>query len=327
MILVCGGAGYIGSHAVYRLIEQGEQVVVIDNLQKGHREAVHPRAVLYEGDLRERSFLRRVFARHAFDTVLHFAASSVVEESMEKPLEYYDNNVYGTQVLLETLCEHRVMRLVFSSSAAVYGQPEELPITETTPLAPTSAYGETKLAIEKMLYWTARAHGVRYVSLRYFNVAGAYGKDLGEDHHPETHLVPIALEVALGQRESVKIFGNDYDTRDGTCVRDYIHVLDLVDAHLLAVEKLRRHGELSEVINLGNGRGFTVSEVIDAARRVTGHGIPVRITDRRPGDPDRLVASAARAKLELGWQPRYTTIDEIVQSAWIWHQSHPTGYC
>ncbi|MED5078537.1 UDP-glucose 4-epimerase GalE, partial [Geobacillus stearothermophilus] len=282
MILVCGGAGYIGSHAVYRLLEKGERVVVVDNLQTGHREAVHRDAVFCQGDIRDRDFLREVFRQHDIEAVIHFAANSLVGESMEEPLKYYDNNVYGTQVLLEVMKEFGVKQIVFSSTAAVYGEPKQIPIVETDPTEPTNAYGETKLAMEKMMKWADRAYGIRSISLRYFNVAGAYGTTIGEDHNPETHLIPLILKVPLGQREEISVFGDDYDTPDGTCIRDYIHVLDLVDAHVLALEKLR-NGASSDVYNLGNGNGFSVKEVIEAARQVTGHPIPARVVARRPG--------------------------------------------
>jgi UDP-glucose 4-epimerase len=325
MILVCGGAGYIGSHAVYRLIEKGEHVVVIDNLQTGHREAVHPHAIFYEGDIRDANFLRSVFQKHEIDTVIHFAANSLVGESMQEPLKYYDNNVYGTQILLSVMNEFGVKQIVFSSTAAVYGEPKQIPIAETDPTNPTNTYGETKLAIEKMMKWVHAAYGIRYISLRYFNVAGAYSTIIGEDHNPETHLIPLILKVPLGQREEIHIFGDDYDTHDGTCIRDYIHVLDLVDAHILAVEKLRNGAE-SAIYNLGNGNGFTVKEVIEAARRVTGHPIPARVMPRRAGDPAKLVASSEKAMQELGWRPKYSNIEDIVASAWEWHQAKPYGY-
>lgn len=325
MILVCGGAGYIGSHAVYRLIEKGERVAVVDNLQTGHRKAVHPEAIFYEGDIRDRHFLRNVFQKHEIDTVIHFAAHSLVGESVKQPLAYYNNNVYGTEVLLDVMNEYGVKQIVFSSTAAVYGEPKQIPIQETDETNPESPYGETKLAMEKMMKWVNVAHGIRYISLRYFNVAGAYGTMLGEDHRPETHLIPLILQVPLRKREEIHIFGDDYDTPDGTCIRDYIHVLDLVDAHLLAVEKLRNGGE-SNIYNLGNGNGFSVKEVIEAARRVTGHPIPEKVVPRRPGDPARLVASSEKAKRELGWKPLYTTIEEIVASAWEWHEANPNGY-
>ncbi|MCZ0754893.1 MULTISPECIES: UDP-glucose 4-epimerase GalE [unclassified Anoxybacillus] len=325
MILVCGGAGYIGSHAVYRLIEKGERVAVVDNLQTGHRKAVHPEAIFYEGDIRDRHFLSNVFKNHEIDTVIHFAAHSLVGESVKQPLAYYNNNVYGTEVLLDVMNEYGVKQIVFSSTAAVYGEPKQIPIQEADETNPESPYGETKLAMEKMMKWVNVAHGIRYISLRYFNVAGAYGTMLGEDHRPETHLIPLILQVPLRKREEIHIFGDDYDTPDGTCIRDYIHVLDLVDAHLLAVEKLRNGGE-SNIYNLGNGNGFSVKEVIEAARRVTGHPIPEKVVPRRPGDPARLVASSEKAKRELGWKPLYTTIEEIVASAWEWHEANPNGY-
>ncbi|AGT32460.1 UDP-glucose 4-epimerase [Geobacillus genomosp. 3] len=325
MILICGGAGYIGSHAVYRLIEKVENVVVVDNLQTGHKEAVHPEAVFCQGDIRDREFLREVFRQYDIEAVIHFAANSLVGESMEEPLKYYDNNVYGTQVLLEVMKEFGVKQIVFSSTAAVYGEPKQIPIVETDPTEPTNAYGETKLSMEKMMKWADRAYGIRSISLRYFNVAGAYGTTIGEDHDPETHLIPLILKVPLGQREEIAIFGDDYDTPDGTCIRDYIHVLDLVDAHVLALEKLRS-GAKSSVYNLGNGNGFSVKEVIEAARQVTGHPIPARVMARRPGDPAKLVASSEKAKRELGWEPKYPSITDIVASAWEWHQARPNGY-
>ncbi|WNF37475.1 UDP-glucose 4-epimerase GalE [Bacillaceae bacterium IKA-2] len=325
MILVCGGAGYIGSHAVYRLIEKGEEVVIVDNLQTGHKKAIHPKAYFYQGDIRDRRFLKSVFAKYDFDTVLHFAANSLVGESMENPLKYYDNNVFGTQVLLEMMSQFQVSRIVFSSTAAVYGEPNQLPITETVNTVPTNTYGETKLAMEKMMKWANIAHKISYISLRYFNVAGAYGVNLGEDHDPETHLVPLILKVALGQREEISIFGDDYDTHDGTCIRDYIHVLDLVDAHILAVQKLRQGSE-PQIYNLGNGNGFTVKEVIDAARKVTNHPIPASVKQRRLGDPAKLVAASFKAKEELGWVPKFPDIEEIVASAWDWHQKNSRGY-
>ncbi|MBA2878458.1 UDP-glucose 4-epimerase [Anoxybacillus kamchatkensis] len=325
MILICGGAGYIGSHAVYRFVEKGEQVVVVDNLQTGHRKAVHPDALFYEGDIRDRHFLSDIFKKHEIDTVIHFAAHSLVGESVKKPLAYYNNNVYGTEVLLHVMNEHGVKQIVFSSTAAVYGEPKQIPIQETDETNPESPYGETKLAMEKMMKWANVAYGIRYISLRYFNVAGAYGTMLGEDHRPETHVIPLILQVPLGKREEFHIFGDDYDTYDGTCIRDYIHVLDLVDAHMLAVEKLRKGSE-SNIYNLGNGNGFSVKEVVEAARRVTGHPIPAKMMPRRPGDPARLVASSEKAKRELGWKPMYTTIEKIIASAWEWHQANPNGY-
>lgn len=325
-ILVLGGAGYIGSHAVYQLIENEKSVVVIDNLQTGHRDAVHPQAIFYEGDIRNRDFLRDVFKKENIESVIHFAANSLVGESMEIPLEYYDNNVYGTQVLLQVMTEFDVKYIVFSSTAATYGEPKKIPITETMPTNPTSTYGETKLAMEKMMRWTKQAHGTQFVSLRYFNVAGARESgDIGEDHNPETHLIPIILQAALGQREEITIFGDDYDTPDGTCIRDYIHVDDLIEAHLLALDYLQNGGK-SDVFNLGSSQGFSVKEMVDAARKVTGKEIPASIGERRQGDPSTLIASSEKAKKVLGWNPTRTSIETIIKDAWNWHSNHPTGY-
>lgn len=325
-ILVCGGAGYIGSHTVSELVDKGEDVIVVDNLQTGHGQAVIDGARLYVGDLRDEALLEDVFTNHKIEAVVHFAADSLVGKSVENPLTYYDNNVYGTLCLLRTMVKHDVKKIVFSSTAATYGEAKNFPILEDDPTEPTNPYGETKLAIEKMLRWTEQAYGMKYVVLRYFNVAGAHidGK-LGEDHSPETHLIPIILQVALGKREKISIFGDDYDTHDGTCVRDYIHVTDLADAHILAIEKLRRDNK-SGTYNLGNGNGFTVREVIDTARNVTGHRIPEELAPRRAGDPAKLVASSTKAIKELGWQPRYTSLEKMIETAWNWFQMHPNGY-
>ncbi|MGP4039435.1 UDP-glucose 4-epimerase GalE [Gracilibacillus sp. D59] len=325
-ILVLGGAGYIGSHAVYQLIDQGYEVVVIDNLLTGHEEAVHPDATFYNGDIRDIEFLREVFTHEKIDGVLHFSANSLVGESMEDPLKYFDNNVYGTQVLLQAMTEFDIKHIVFSSTAATYGEPEQVPITETMATNPTSTYGETKLTMEKMMKWTEAAHDIRFVSLRYFNVAGARSTgEIGEDHRPETHLIPIVLQVALGQREHISIFGEDYDTPDGTCIRDYIHVEDLIDAHILALKYLKEGGE-SNVFNLGSSQGFSVKEIIDAARKVTNHPIPAEVAPRRAGDPSTLIAASDKAKRILGWNPTRTDIDRIITDAWNWHQANPTGY-
>lgn len=319
-ILVLGGAGYIGSHTVYELIGSGADVVVADNLETGHREAVHPQARFYQGDIRSRDFLDRLFQQEAIDAVIHFAANSLVGESMMNPLKYYDNNLCGTKVLLEAMVAHNVRKIVFSSTAATYGEPVNIPILETDPTHPTNTYGETKLAMERMFHWVGKAHGLRYVSLRYFNACGAHksGK-IGEMHQPETHLIPIILQVPLGKRESVSIYGEDYDTRDGTCVRDYIHVTDLAQAHILAVEYLNRGGK-SDIFNLGNGVGFTVKEVIECARKVTGHPIPAISAPRRAGDPAQLVASSEKAKNILGWNPQYDDLETIIASAWNFHR-------
>jgi len=324
-VLVLGGAGYVGSHAVYQLIDQGKDVVVIDNLQTGHEKAVHPDATFYEGDIRDIEFLREVFDHESIDSVIHFAANSLVGESMGIPLEYFDNNVYGTQVLLQAMVEFDVKKIVFSSTAATYGEPKTVPITEDMETNPTNAYGETKLTMEKMMKWAEKAHGIHYVSLRYFNVAGARSSgEIGEDHNPETHLIPIILEAALGQRPHITIFGQDYDTPDGTCIRDYIHVEDLIEAHLLALDYLDK-GE-SNIFNLGSNQGFSVKEMIDTARKVTGKEIPAKIGERRAGDPSVLIASSEKANQVLGWQPTRTSITKIIQDAWNWHKDHPDGY-
>jgi UDP-glucose 4-epimerase len=325
-ILVLGGAGYIGSHAVYQLIDKGKDVIVIDNLETGHSQSVHPQATFYEGDIRDINFLRTVFKRESIEAVIHFAANSLVGESMEQPLKYFDNNVYGTQILLQAMTEFNIKYIVFSSTAATYGEPEQVPITEDMPTHPTSTYGETKLTMEKIMKWVQKAHDIHYVSLRYFNVAGARetGK-IGEDHQPETHLIPIVLQTALGKRDHITIFGDDYDTKDGTCIRDYIHVEDLIDAHLLALVYLQRGGH-SDVFNLGSSQGFSVKEIIDSARKVTGKEIPAQIGTRRAGDPSILIASSAKAKKVLGWNPARTSITKIINDAWNWHLSHPDGY-
>ncbi|NCU17992.1 UDP-glucose 4-epimerase GalE [Pallidibacillus pasinlerensis] len=325
-ILVLGGAGYIGSHAVYQLIDQGYEVVVVDNLQTGHREAIHPQATFYEGDIRNREFLNEVFQKEEIKGVIHFAANSLVGESMENPLKYYDNNVYGTQVLLEAMIAANVKHIVFSSTAATYGEPEAVPITEEMVTAPTNTYGETKLAMEKMMKWCEQAHGLSYVALRYFNVAGARSTgEIGEDHDPETHLIPVVLQTALGKREYVTVFGEDYPTKDGTCIRDYIHVEDLIDAHILALQYLLDGGK-SDVFNLGSNQGFSVKEIIDMARKVTEKEIPAKIGERRAGDPSVLIASSEKAKNILGWKPSRTNIERIITDAWNWHVNHPNGY-
>ena len=326
-ILVLGGAGYIGSHTVYELIAAGEKVVIVDNLETGHREAVHPDAVFYQGDLRDRAFVDQVLdAESDIDAVIHFAANSLVGESMTNPLKYYDNNLCGTKVLLESMVAHGIDKIVFSSTAATYGEPERVPILETDRTEPTNPYGETKLSMEKMFHWTGLAHGLRFVSLRYFNACGAQEDgQIGEDHAPETHLIPLILQVPNGQRETISIFGDNYDTKDGTCVRDYIHVTDLAQAHILAVNYLMKGGK-SDIFNLGNGVGFTVKEVIEAARRVTGHPIPAVVAQRRAGDPAKLIASSEKAREILGWNPEHAELEEIIASAWKWHKGHPNGY-
>lgn len=325
MILVCGGAGYIGSHMVRTLVEKGLPVAVLDNLQSGHRAAVAPGARFIQGDVRDEADLDKALGLGVTD-VIHFAANSLVGESVENPLKYYDNNVHGMEVLLRALVRRKVPRIVFSSTAATYGEPKKIPIEETDPTCPTNPYGETKLAMEKMMKWVENAHGLRYVSLRYFNVAGAWPDgSLGEDHRPETHLIPLVLRVPLGQATRINVFGDDYDTPDGTCLRDYVHVCDLAQAHLLALEHLQK-GAGSGVFNLGSARGFSVKEIIEAAERVTGRPIKRETKPRRAGDPARLVADSAKAKKILGWRPKYDRVEDIIATAWAWHQKHPNGW-
>ncbi|MGX7195422.1 UDP-glucose 4-epimerase GalE [Enterococcus olivae] len=325
-ILVLGGAGYIGSHAVDQLVNKGYEVVVIDNLLTGHRQAIHEAARFYEGDIRDKDFVKEVFDKEEIEGVIHFAASSLVGESVEKPLKYFNNNVYGMQILLEVMQEYKVKNIVFSSTAATYGEPEVSPISETTPTNPKNPYGESKLMMEKMMKWCDNAYDMKFVALRYFNVAGAKADaSIGEDHDPETHLVPIILQVALGQRKELNIFGDDYDTPDGTCIRDYVHVEDLIAAHILALEYLKAGNE-SNVFNLGSNNGYSVKEMLEAARKVTQKEIPAMIAPRRAGDPSTLVASSEKAKTVLGWEPEYTDVQKIIETAWNWHVSRPNGY-
>ena len=321
-ILVTGGAGYIGGTVALRLLSAGHNVLIYDNFCHGHRELVPAGTRLIEGDLANRELLERVFRDEKVDGVMHFAALIEAGESMKHPELYFRNNTASTLTLLEAMLAARVERLVFSSTAAVYGEPEKTPIEETAALAPTNAYGESKLLVEHMLTWLNRIHGLRYASLRYFNVAGAV-EGRGEAHEPESHLIPLVLDVALGRRQSIKIFGKDYPTPDGTCIRDYVHVGDLADAHILAFEAISTRSRL--IYNIGNGQGFSVREVVESARRVTGHPIPVVEEPRRPGDPAVLVASSKRIIEELGWKPRYSSLDDIVHSAWIWHQQRYGG--
>ena len=325
-ILVCGGAGYIGSHTVHQLVEKGEDVVIVDNLQTGHMGAVNPKAKFYKGDIREAEVLDRIFTENKIDAVVHFAANSLVGESMTNPLKYFNNNVYGMQVLLEAMVRHGIDKIVFSSTAATYGEPERIPIMEDDRTEPTNPYGQSKLIMEKMMKWVSLANGIRYVSLRYFNAAGAIEDgSIGEDHSPETHLIPLILQVPLGKRDHITVFGEDYPTPDGTCLRDYIHVLDLADAHVLAIDYLRRGGE-SNIFKLGNGQGFSVKEMIEAAREATGLDIKVEIGERRAGDPAQLIASSEKARKVLGWQPKFTDVKAVIGTAWKWHQQHPEGY-
>ena len=327
-ILVLGGAGYIGSHMVDRLIEKGdEEVVVVDNLVTGHRQAVHKKARFYEGDIADKDFMRKVFSENPeIDAIIHFAAFSLVAESVAEPLKYFDNNTAGMISLLEVMREFDVKKIVFSSTAATFGIPEEVPILETTPQNPINPYGESKLMMETIMKWTDQAYGIKFVALRYFNVAGAKPDgSIGEDHGPETHLLPIVLQVAQGKRDKLMIFGDDYQTPDGTNVRDYVHPFDLADAHLLAVDYLRS-GKPSTAFNLGSSTGFSNLQIVEAARRVTGAAIPMEIAERRPGDPDTLVASSQKAREVLGWKPVFDDIDKIIETAWAWHSSHPNGY-
>ncbi len=325
-VLVCGGAGYIGSHVVRALLDQGEKVVVIDNLVTGHVDAVDERAELLLGDLRDEEFLQHAFEKHSIDGVIDFAAFSLVGESVGEPLKYFENNFYGTLCLLKAMKKYKVSNIVFSSTAATYGEPENVPILETDTTFPTNPYGESKLCVEKMLKWCDKAYGIKYTALRYFNVAGAHESgEIGEAHTTETHLIPIVLQVATGEREKIGIYGDDYPTQDGTCIRDYIHVMDLADAHILALNRLRKGGD-STIFNLGNGEGFSVKEVIEVCRKVTGHPIPAEVSPRRAGDPAKLIASSEKATHELHWTPKYNSLEKIIETAWKWHQTHPNGY-
>ncbi|SKA73832.1 UDP-galactose 4-epimerase [Clostridium sp. USBA 49] len=324
-ILVCGGAGYIGSHMVAALLEKGKEVVILDNFQKGHKDAVLG-GKIYEGDLRDRKILDKVFTENKIDAVIDFAADSLVGESVVEPLKYFENNVSGTLSLLRAMKDYDVKYIVFSSTAATYGEPENIPILENDKTFPTNPYGESKLTVEKILKWCDNAYGIKYTALRYFNAAGAHesGK-IGEDHKPETHLIPLILETALGKREKIMIFGDDYKTEDGTCIRDYIHVMDLASAHLLALDRLIKGGE-SRIYNLGNGKGFSVKDVIETARRVTGREIKAEVAPRRAGDPAILIASSQKAIDELGWEPKFNSLETIIETAWKWHVNHPNGY-
>jgi UDP-glucose 4-epimerase len=321
-ILVTGGAGYIGSAAVELLIAAGESVIVFDNLSLGHRAAVHPAAVFVKGDLSNRAEIDGALSDHCPDAVMHFAAKSLVGESMEKPFLYLGDNVRNGLNLLEGMVEHGVKRIILSSTANLFAQPERMPIDESERIVPGSPYGESKFILERMLHWLDRIYGLRFACLRYFNAAGATPAR-GEDHDPELHLIPLVLQVALGKREKVMIFGEDYPTRDGTCVRDYIHVIDLAQAHILALRALDRG---SSFYNLGNGEGFTVKEVIDTAREITGRAIRADIGPRRAGDPAVLVAASDKIRKELGWVSQFPRVHEIIESAWRWHQANPNGY-
>lgn len=324
-VLVCGGAGYIGSHMVSYLIENGHNVVIADNLSTGHKESV-AKQKLYVVDLRNENFLDKVFTENKIDAVIDFAANSLVGESVSNPLKYFDNNIYSTIKLLSAMNKHDVKYIVFSSTAATYGEPENIPILEGDKTFPTNPYGESKLAVEKILKWCDNAYGIKYTALRYFNACGAHvSGNIGEDHNPETHLIPIILEAASGKRDKIMIFGDDYNTEDGTCVRDYVHVSDLAAAHLLALQRLQR-GEKSAIYNLGNGKGFSVKQVVEVARKVTGINIKAEIGARRAGDPGTLIASSDKAIKELGWKPKFNSLETIIETAWKWHKNHPNGY-
>ena len=324
-ILVLGGAGYIGSHTVYELVDAGYEVIVVDNLLTGFKEAVHPQAKFYEGDIRDKIFLDNILSKEKIDGVIHFAASSQVGESMKNPLKYYNNNLCGTEVLLESMVEHGIDKIVFSSTAATYGEPESIPILETDRTLPTNCYGETKLSMEKMFKWTSKAYNLRYVSLRYFNACGAHpnGK-IGEAHNPETHLIPLVLQVPNGKREYISVFGNDYDTKDGTCVRDYIHVVDLAVGHVKALKKIQEKAGLC-IYNLGTGVGYSVLDIVKNFEAATGIKIPYEIKPRRAGDIATCYSDASKAERELGWKAQYG-IKEMCEDSWRWQSQNPNGY-
>ncbi len=324
-VLITGGAGYIGSHVVKRLFEKGMETIVLDNLQTGHREAVVAGTCI-QGDIGDERILQEIFAGHEIDSVIHMAADCLVGDSTKAPLKYFKNNVNKGSKLLGEMLEHKVNKMVFSSSAAVYGNPPRVPIQEDSSALPINPYGETKLIYEKILESCKVAHGLQYISLRYFNAAGADPDGLiGEDHHPETHLIPTVLKALLRKGRKVPIFGTDYDTPDGTCIRDYIHIVDIADAHILALEALHA-GEGCDIFNLGNGNGFSVQQIIQVASQVTGRTIPVRESQRRPGDPPVLIASSEKIRRRLGWNPQYGKLEEIIETAWRWHRTHPLGF-
>lgn len=325
-ILVVGGAGYIGSHAVRELVKEGNQVVVLDSLYTGHRKAVNPQAKFYQGDVENTFLVSKILRTEKIEAVMHFAAYSLVPESVKKPLKYYDNNVFGMISLLQAMKDAGTKYLIFSSSAATYGVPQETPITEETPLNPINPYGETKMMMEKIMSWADKANGIKYIALRYFNVAGAASDGtIGEDHAPETHLIPNILKSALAGDGNFTIFGNDYKTPDGTNVRDYVQVEDLIAAHILALKHLIKSNR-SDVFNLGTAHGYSNLEILQAAKKVTGRDIPYTIGPRRGGDPDSLVADSTKARTILGWRPKHEDVNDVIATAWKWHQSHPQGY-
>lgn len=322
-VLVTGGAGYIGSVAVDALIASGHEVVVLDNLYMGHRAAVNPAATFIEADLCEAEKVTAIMEEHRPNAVMHFASYSLVGESMQEPAKYLGVNTTNALNLIDAGVKNGVERFILSSTANLFGSPETIPISEQESLIPGSPYGESKYFIERILRWYRETHGLKYAALRYFNAAGCT-EEKGEDHDPETHLIPLVIQVALGQRPDIKIFGDDYNTPDGTCIRDYIHVSDLADAHILALEALSENDVLE--FNLGNGNGFSVKEVIETVRKVTGHPIPAEVVERRAGDPDALVADSAKIKGQLGWNPRFPDVEDVVASAWEWHRKNPDGY-
>jgi len=322
-VLVTGGAGYVGSIVTEELLKKAHKVIVLDNLEQGHKGAILAEAEFVSADIRDVQALENVFRRFKIDTVMHMAAETVVEYSMTDPKRYFQNNIVGGMNLLDTMLKHDVCKIIFSSSAAVYGEPQSIPIEEGHPTVPVNSYGESKLMFERILAWYGKAYGLRHIYLRYFNAAGA-SELLGEDHQPETHLIPNVLKAALNNDNPVPIFGTDYPTKDGSCLRDYVHVVDIAQAHILALEKLENLSDM--VYNLGNGEGYSVLEVVNIARKVTSVDIPVRISPRRLGDPATLVASSGRAKSDLGWKPGSPELESIIESAWRWMRKHPDGY-
>ncbi len=325
-VAVLGGAGYIGSHCAKMMCEKGYNVVVIDNLVTGYKQAIDDRAKFYECDIKNEAVLTKIFKDENIEAIMHFAALSLVGVSMKEPLEYFNNNVYGTEIVLRAMNNTGIKHIVFSSTAATFGSHDVMPITEEYAQEPTNAYGETKLSMEKMMKWADVAHGIKSITLRYFNVAGAHESGtIGEAHNPETHLIPLILQVPNEKREYISIFGQDYDTHDGTCIRDYIHVEDLINAHILSLEHVVKTNESND-FNLGSGEGYTVLEMVEAARRVTGHEIPAKIEERRAGDPDKLIASSEKIERVLGWKRKYETVEEIISSAWKFHSTHKNGY-
>lgn len=322
-ILVTGGAGYIGSVVSWQLVTEGHEVIVFDNLYQGHRAAVHPQATFIKGDLAHKADIDQAFAQHRPEAVMHFASYTLVGESMQKPFKYLGENVRNGLNLFESAIEHGVKKFILSSTANLFGEPERIPITEEDKIAPSSPYGEAKLILEQLLHWLEVTKDIRYATFRYFNACGAT-PELGEDHRPESHLIPIVLQVALGQREKITIFGQDYDTPDGSCVRDYIHVSDLASAHIMALHALDKGQSMT--FNLGIGQGYSNLEIVETARKVTGHPIPAEFGPRRPGDPAQLIAGNDKVRRELGWEPKFTSLTDIIQTAWNWHKAHPNGY-